>query len=662
MKYIVMSLVVANGLAAAEDGPIAEVTDVEDLSLADLLETQVDVASLTPQTTRETPGIVTVITREDIADSGARDLLDVLVLVPGFTPAVDVEGVIDLGVRGQWGHEGKVLLLIDGHQMNELLYSTLQLANHYPLQAIERIEVIRGPGSAIYGGFAELAVINIVTRRPDSFEGVAVSGSYGQLGNALGHADLALTFATKRTGIAGLSASGAFSIGHASTRGTYRDFAGNSYAMDGNSGRDPMFAKLGLEYRGLTLDGIIDNYSMQMRDGVGDVMAQADRQGFRAYHVNASYALALGSDLTLTPRLGLVRQTPWEIANRESPVFYRKSVARYTAGATLAYAPTERVGLLAGVETFADRAKLEDTNLTGFQTMFGDSHSVAYDTIATFAQGQIQHRFANLTLGARYEHHSAVGDSLVPRVALTRVFGDFHAKALVSQAFRAPGIENINLSDGSLRPEKTTVFEAELGYKLTDHMFVALNAYDITINKPIVYEVDAATLTEGYYNRDRSGTRGIEVDYRVKYRRGYADVNYSYYSARDKNEVAAYEVPGHDEALLAFPSHKLAMSGHLDLYRGLAFTPSAVIYGKRYGYTTADAAGTPMIGVEDPAAIVNLYARYRDLLVPGLELGAGVNDVLNEHFHYLQPYRGAHAPLPAPGREVVVRVNYEWKL
>ena len=86
--------------AVAEEVALADRTDVEDLSLADLLDTPIDVASLTPQTTRETPGIVTVITRDDIADSGARDLLDVLVLVPGFAPAIDVEGVIDLGMCG----------------------------------------------------------------------------------------------------------------------------------------------------------------------------------------------------------------------------------------------------------------------------------------------------------------------------------------------------------------------------------------------------------------------------------------------------------------------------------------------------------------------------------------------------------------------------------
>src|SRR5262249_55985153 len=165
---------------------LAGVTDVQQLSLADLLDTQVDVASKKPQTTRETPGIVTVITRADILNSGARDLLDVMVLVPGFAPGVDVEGVVDLGVRGQWGHEGKILLLIDGQPMNELLYSTIQLANHYPLESIDRIEVIRGPGSAIYGGYAELAVINIITRRPD--DRIAVATSYGQLGHALGHA------------------------------------------------------------------------------------------------------------------------------------------------------------------------------------------------------------------------------------------------------------------------------------------------------------------------------------------------------------------------------------------------------------------------------------------------------------------------------------------
>ena len=151
-KRVAMCFVMAAATGARAGAPIAD--DVQDLSLADLLDTQVDVASKKAQTSRETPGIVSVITRDDIVASGARDLVDVLALVPGFAPGVDVEGVVDLGIRGQWGHEGKILMLIDGQPMNELLYSTLQLGHHYPLENIDRIEVIRGPGSAIYGGYA----------------------------------------------------------------------------------------------------------------------------------------------------------------------------------------------------------------------------------------------------------------------------------------------------------------------------------------------------------------------------------------------------------------------------------------------------------------------------------------------------------------------------
>lgn len=640
---------------------LTDITDVRQLSLADLLDTQVDVASKKPQTTRETPGIVSVITRDDILNSGARELLDVLTLVPGFAAGVDVEGVVDLGIRGQWGHEGKILLLIDGQPMNELLYSTIELANHYPLEAIDRIEVIRGPGSAIYGGYAELAVINVITRDATSLNGMSAAVSYGQAGRTLGHANATLSFGTTSTGIAGLSVAGSLMIGHASSRGTYQDFSGASYALAGNSGVDPMFAKLALTYRGLHVDAIADNYALDTRDGVGPVVAETARQGFRAYYLDARYQLALGEHLSLTPRLAVTRQSPWQISDQSSELFYDKTIDRYTAGVTLSYDPAEHVNVLAGLETFSDRAHVNSTTLAGLQTMFGDRASVAYDTIATYAQVLANHPIANLTIGARYEHHSAVGGALVPRIALTKLIGRFHAKLLASQAFRAPGVENINLSDGSLQPEKTTVFEAEVGYQIGDHMFAAVNAFDTTIDKPIIYDFDQTTMMELYQNFGHTGTRGLEVDYRIKVPRLSADINYSYYTAAGKNAVDVYRVAGHDSVLLAFPAHKLTMTGNIDIYRGLSCNPSAVIYGERFGYTTGDADGNPVLGRQAPTALVNLYLRYRDV-VPGLDIGAGVYDIANQHLQYLQPYSGGHPPLPSLGREVVFRVGYERKL
>ena len=62
--------------------------------------------------------------------------------------AVDVEGVVGIGVRGNWANEAKVLLLIDGMEMNETVYGTLQFSDRYPIDQVKRIEIIRGPGSS----------------------------------------------------------------------------------------------------------------------------------------------------------------------------------------------------------------------------------------------------------------------------------------------------------------------------------------------------------------------------------------------------------------------------------------------------------------------------------------------------------------------------------
>lgn len=90
---------------------------------------------------REVPNIVSFITANDIRNTGARDLVDILRLVPGFDFGTDVETVLGPALRGNWAMEGKILLLIDGMEMNELLYQTLFFNHHFPVDIIERIEV-----------------------------------------------------------------------------------------------------------------------------------------------------------------------------------------------------------------------------------------------------------------------------------------------------------------------------------------------------------------------------------------------------------------------------------------------------------------------------------------------------------------------------------------
>ncbi|MHC4720858.1 MAG: TonB-dependent receptor plug domain-containing protein, partial [Planctomycetota bacterium] len=138
-----------------------------EMSLEELMEVEVSVASRKESTQRESPGIVTVITREEIQKSGARDLVDILRLVPGFHVGYDTVGAYGVAVRGIWANEGKVLVLMDGVELNDDMYGSFQYGHHIPVDIVERIEIMRGPGSAMYGESAELGVISIKTIAPE---------------------------------------------------------------------------------------------------------------------------------------------------------------------------------------------------------------------------------------------------------------------------------------------------------------------------------------------------------------------------------------------------------------------------------------------------------------------------------------------------------------
>ncbi|NRA63332.1 MAG: TonB-dependent receptor plug domain-containing protein [Pseudobacteriovorax sp.] len=142
----------------AEDGETNE-----KLSLASIFDLSVSL-SLTSESRRETPSIVSVVTSDDIKKNGARDLVDVLNMIPGFNISKDVDQTA-YHVRGIYGFEGRVLFLLDGMQLNDLNFGSYFIGNDIPVHLVDRIEVIRGPGSAVYGGTAELAVINIIPKK-----------------------------------------------------------------------------------------------------------------------------------------------------------------------------------------------------------------------------------------------------------------------------------------------------------------------------------------------------------------------------------------------------------------------------------------------------------------------------------------------------------------
>jgi outer membrane receptor protein involved in Fe transport len=322
-----------------------------------------------------------------------------------------------------------------------------------------------------------------------------------------------------------------------------------------------------------------------------------------------------------------------------------------------------RLNLLVGTEYYVDSA-------TDSVELFVDPNNVtqltphvSYWDATGYGQALLETPWANLSVGARYEHRNHVGGSFVPRMGFTKTFGPFHYKLLASRAFRAPAIADLARTP-DVKSELTTVYEIELGYMLHPTLFAVVNAYDITIEHPFVYFYDNATKTDGYRNYDRMGTRGAELELRYRAERVFANLSYSYYTAAGKDRLEDLSVPGNRSVLLGFSPHKIALLAGFGLSRHVDASVSASILGpERYGYYAYDSTGNvPLTKDFGAEVLLNAYLSYKDLLVPGGFAGIGIYNLANAKTMLIQPYNNGHAPLPGPSREVFLRVGYDFRL
>src|SRR5579872_5382858 len=155
------------------------------LSLRELLDTKVYSASKYEQKVAEAPSSIVIITAEDIRKYGYRTLMDVLATLPGFY-VVGHGSYSSLGVRGfspPGDANSRILLLVNGHALNGNIDASAPLDRTFPIDMdlIDRIEIVRGPSSSLYGAGAFFAVVNVITKTGKD-AGVTLSGEGGSLG------------------------------------------------------------------------------------------------------------------------------------------------------------------------------------------------------------------------------------------------------------------------------------------------------------------------------------------------------------------------------------------------------------------------------------------------------------------------------------------------
>jgi iron complex outermembrane receptor protein len=432
------------------------------------------------QAVADAPASVSVIAAADIEAHGYRTLAEALQGVPGFHVLYD-RNYTYLWVRGfarPGDYNSRVLLLINGHRFNENLYGSAFVGREFglDLRSVERIEVIHGPGSALYGDSAFFAVVNVVTRRPEA----APISQAAFAGGSWGTGEAFAAVAPELPGRWGLYAAG-FGVHMRGQDLYYPEFrAANGGRVLGADSERMSGGFLSLERPGWLLQAhaagrrkVIPTAAYGTRfndagsytwDARGFVELQHEHDVARRLHVLArAYADWYRYD------------GDYIYDNPEDPAL--RLVNRDASKADW-YGGELRIRVaLPGPGNAVMLGHEFERNLRGLQRNFDVEPYAEYLNsdvrpwrAALFAQQEMRpHRRLSLTLGLRWDRYETFGGTLNPRTAAVIDAGRGNRiKLLYGSAFRAPSPYELryetpvaeNLANWSLDPETVRSLEA----------------------------------------------------------------------------------------------------------------------------------------------------------------------------------------------------------
>jgi outer membrane cobalamin receptor len=439
-----------SGLLRADESTPSSAVSLMDLDLKDLLKVRIRIASIEAKTVDSQPAIVSVITAKEIEATGAKDLKDILELVPGFSAGLDVCGMVGPGFRGIWAYEGKVQVLVDGIEMNEGYFGNIFTMDRFAAANIKQVEILRGPGSAMYGGTAEMAVISITTK------GAEQSGGFVSE-RLIFHGD---DFGQQVASSFGYHVTDNWAVFGNLAYGEVAPSDQKYFSPDGTAERDlqgttknrPLELNLGVGSEDAEVRVLYNRYQVQDQIFYGAppvVIPQGDpgKTENNILAVSAKGTLKLTNRLSATPRATYKYEDPWWMTYRDGQSLLHRRYQRIDLDlpATIKVSDSSKVVL--GVHYYHEYARaiavagrqFDATGVTANNYFFGSDH-IAHDDVAGYAQYDLDTKWVNLTLGGRYEYYSYSGGTFVPRVGMVKAWDRFHVKALYNQSFRTPNI------------------------------------------------------------------------------------------------------------------------------------------------------------------------------------------------------------------------------
>ncbi len=521
----------------------------------------VSIATGSQQTLRRAPAVATVITAEDIAAMGATDLDEVLETVPGVHVSRSANNYAPLYVvRGVYTQfTPQVLVMQNGVPITTLFVGNKgNLWGGYPVEHIARIEIIRGPGSALYGADAFSGVINIITKSAADTPGTefglrggsfATKNAWIQHGGKIGAVDVS---AYLRVG-----SSDGFKetvAADAQTRfdrifGTRTSLAPGPVrtgydAVDGNLdlGLDKWRAHMGYKLRdnvgvGAGIASALDPVGRQKSERITADLSWTDPQfakdwglGFAASYLH--YAQMIPVDFQLFPPGANIGGGVSPVGFFGGPETWERQLRLSSFATYSGFADhSVRVGWGHDDLNLYKTAETRNFNYSpagallplpgGGIVDFSDTNPFMFPhrRWVDYVYAQDEWSFAKdwaLTAGLRRDNYSDVGGTTNPRLALVWDASlDITAKLMVGRAFRAPafneiyGITNpVALGNPALRPEQVSTIETALSWQVRRDLQVNLSLFHYDM-KDIIRTVGGTYFNTGSQYGDGGELEGV---------------------------------------------------------------------------------------------------------------------------------------------------------
>jgi iron complex outermembrane receptor protein len=654
--------------------------------------------AMSEQKVASAPGAVTVITEEQIKAMGARTLSDVLRTVTGVYISTSERHLERIWIRGiRSGYNDKTLLLIDGVPQRELVYGHMFIDEYIPVGNIERIEVVRGPGSALYGTNAFAGVVNVITK--DTM-GITVRSGFGTCATKKFTAEAGEEFGPLKVNI--------FSRLY-ETEGDGTEFS--DYHERHTLQQDPVKANsfwVKSSIYGLQLNAKYLFYQHKFPTHPDVPAEQWDRNWFwyKNSFLDLSYEYKIGENISALARgywQHYDNPSFWQVyesyVDTLDGIPLRDYVITYDvwpykksqlAGGQVRFnlsLPLKHQVILGGEYDYEEIIEVRDlykNRVTGdtVSPYVPDTAEIPYDF---YIAPMTHHNYTwyiqdiwnpkeliGVTIGVRNDVHDVFGSSINPRGGV--VVGPLKkiiVKLLYGQAFRAPSYRELYTYSANpswiqgnpdLKPEMIKTPEIELDYDITKNIRTRMNYYRSYCSDLIFRNyskvVDGDTVVM-YDNSEKDiEVQGLEGLLKVSFRKLAGFFNYTYSEAKEEySDKTLFDLPCKmsNFGLTYRPYDNLSLNTTIswvdsrprrdddeNIYNGTVIDPRYPDRMKRPdvpGYTTVN---------------LTLQTRVKDFAI-----SASVYNLLNQ-IQYDADYKSTqHFDIERPGRNFYLEISYK---